>query len=66
MFYELKNLTLTQCVTRLLFCLILDDGQTCDLAYEMFECVSEKIEEVRSKKQKFNYIDTYTFLLLLF
>lgn len=24
----------------------LDDGQTCDLAYEMFECVSEKIDEV--------------------
>ncbi|XP_050421771.1 general odorant-binding protein 70 [Adelges cooleyi] len=22
-----------------------DDGQTCDLAYEMFECVSEKIDE---------------------
>lgn len=28
------------------FFIILDDGQTCDLAYEMFECVSEKIDEV--------------------
>jgi len=31
-----------------------DDGQTCDLAYEMFECVSEKIEENCGVENKLN------------
>ncbi|XP_025206550.1 general odorant-binding protein 70 [Melanaphis sacchari] len=31
-----------------------DDGQTCDLAYEMFECVSEKIEENCGVQNKLN------------
>ncbi|XP_022168957.1 general odorant-binding protein 70 [Myzus persicae] len=31
-----------------------DDGQTCDLAYEMFECVSEKIEENCGVENKSN------------
>ncbi|VVC40159.1 Pheromone/general odorant binding protein [Cinara cedri] len=33
-----------------------DDGQTCDLAYEMFECVSEKIDENCGVEDKSNSV----------
>lgn len=33
-----------------------DDGQTCDLAYEMFECVSEKIDENCGVNNKANVV----------
>lgn len=48
----------------------LDDGQTCDLAYEMFECVSQKIDEVCIEKNctinklKIKIMDFFFFLEL--
>lgn len=48
---------------KLIVFFVTDGGQICDLAYEMFDCVSDKIDQVREFfkfLKRFQLMDTFS------